>query len=121
MKLETPLPDREGADVIHARFHALRDLQSPPAVTRVSLGGGASETWAPPHDSRAFRNLTTRPASNGTTEKGEPGAWLGSFPDEAAGAVFEHLFLHGSITEEELNLKLGSPRNARKFALQFDK
>jgi hypothetical protein len=40
--------------------------------------------------------------------------------EEGARGIFLHLAEHGSITEEEIIRKLGSPRAARGFALKFD-
>ena len=46
--------------------------------------------------------------------------WASAIEDEGARGVFLHLAEHGSITEEEIIRKLGSPRAARGFALKFD-
>lgn len=55
---------------------------------------------------------------------GQPGKpqhdWKDAFEDAAVLSVFTHLLEHGSITEPELAGKLGSPRRARRFALDFD-
>lgn len=46
-------------------------------------------------------------------------SWLEALPVEVR-SVFEHLHAHGSLTEEELIGKLGTPRMARRFAADFD-
>jgi hypothetical protein len=46
--------------------------------------------------------------------------WQDRFEDPAIRGVFLHLQEHGSITEQELNQMLGSPRHVRRFALGFD-
>lgn len=46
--------------------------------------------------------------------------WTDSFSDGPERAVFEHLQVHGSITEDELARLLGSPRAARRFANQLE-
>ena len=40
--------------------------------------------------------------------------------DEGARGIFLHLAEHRSITEEEIIRKLGTAREARRFALGFD-
>ena len=46
--------------------------------------------------------------------------WQANFDDPAIVKVFEHLAKHGSIVETELVQMLGSPRQARRFASQFE-
>ncbi len=46
--------------------------------------------------------------------------WQENFDDPAIVKVFEHLAKHGSIVETELVQMLGSPRQARRFASQFE-
>ncbi len=46
--------------------------------------------------------------------------WESAIQDEGARGIFQHLAEHGSMTEEEIIRKLGSPRAARRFALSFD-
>ncbi len=62
----------------------------------------------------AVVGTTTAPAASAGR------GWTASVEDAGARAVFEHLADHGSITEEEVIRKLGSPRAARRFALSFD-
>lgn len=47
-------------------------------------------------------------------------AWLQELPDAGARQVFEHLALHGAIDEGEAANMLGGPRQARRFARQFE-
>lgn len=49
----------------------------------------------------------------------DEGTWLDALPQEVA-AVFAHLQVHGSLTEEELIMRLGGARQARRFAASFD-
>ena len=47
--------------------------------------------------------------------------WLLSLsPDERIRQLFAHLATHGAVTEQEVAAMLGSPRAARRFALQVD-
>jgi hypothetical protein len=66
------------------------------AVTPVGSGGGES-----------------RPALGGV-------AWLEGIDDLGFRQVLAHIASHGSITEPEIAAMLGSPRAARRFAVQFD-
>lgn len=50
----------------------------------------------------------------------QSGAWWDSIEDEAVREVFRHIEKHGAITEVELTAKLGSPRQARRFAADFE-
>ena len=66
------------------------------AVTPVGSGGGES-----------------RPALGGV-------AWLEGIDDVGFRQVLAHIASHGSIAEPEIAAMLGSPRAARRFAVQFD-
>ncbi|MGB3294137.1 MAG: BREX-6 system phosphatase PglZ [Phormidesmis sp.] len=55
-----------------------------------------------------------------TAPLGSSGDWQNSFEDEAIGKVFVHIDCHDVITETELTALLGSPRQARRFAIQFE-
>jgi hypothetical protein len=48
-------------------------------------------------------------------------AWLSLLPSLGVRDVFEHLAAHGTITETEASRLLGSPRELRKFAREFEK
>jgi hypothetical protein len=51
---------------------------------------------------------------------GEP-PWLQDLSNDAKiRQLFAHLAAHGAITEPEVAAMLGSPRAARRFALQID-
>lgn len=64
--------------------------------------------------------FTVRKAlGHGDTAATLQASWLDTLPAEVR-PVFEHLHAHGSLTEEELIGKLGSPRHARRFAAEFD-
>ena len=46
--------------------------------------------------------------------------WADALPAGGVRAVFEHLAVHGAITEGEVTRMLGSPRAFRRFSLDFD-
>ncbi|ACL64502.1 PglZ domain protein [Anaeromyxobacter dehalogenans 2CP-1] len=46
--------------------------------------------------------------------------WSDALPAGGVRAVFEHLAVHGAITETEVTRMLGSPRAFRRFSLDFD-
>ncbi len=46
--------------------------------------------------------------------------WLLKFPEGGFRQVFEHLEAHGVVTESEATKMLGSPRELRSFARQFE-
>ena len=48
------------------------------------------------------------------------GDWQDSFIDPNVGRVFLHLQQHGSISESELAVILGNPRQVRRFAVSFE-
>ena len=59
------------------------------------------------------------PASPAVTVRSSS-AWLADFPDARVRQVFEHVSLHGTITETEATGMLGGPRELRKFAREFE-
>jgi hypothetical protein len=46
--------------------------------------------------------------------------WLDQLPAGGVRQIFEHLSLHGTVTENEAAIMLGGPRGLRRFALQFE-
>ncbi|MFN3151820.1 BREX-6 system phosphatase PglZ [Bremerella sp.] len=48
------------------------------------------------------------------------GSWLNEFQDDGIRRFFNHLEKHGTVTDEESQTLLGSPRKARRFAAQFE-
>jgi hypothetical protein len=61
-----------------------------------------------------------QPAPATTTESAMP-QWLEDLSDDGKiRQLFAHLAAHGAITEPEVAAMLGSPRAARRFALQVD-
>lgn len=46
--------------------------------------------------------------------------WLEAFEDSGVRSVFEHLALHGAVTEQEAARMLGGPRALRRFAAHFE-
>ncbi len=66
---------------------------------------------------------TTEPAKTATSEKApeaKNSSWLAELPAGGVRAVFEHLAVHGAITEVEAATMLGGQRELRKFAREFE-
>lgn len=55
-----------------------------------------------------------------TALRGGGGAWLDGIDDPGIRQVFAHIAAHGVIAEADIAAMLGSPRAARRFAVQFD-
>ncbi len=47
--------------------------------------------------------------------------WLQSLPEGGVRQLFEHLAIHGTVTEAEAATMLGGPRAARRFARKFER
>ena len=101
----------------------LFDLRGPrDERTRVELCHPEGVEQIEPYTIGAYFNV----AGTGQQGDGAPvasprtDAWQDYFDDLAIRSVFLHLQEHGSITEQELNQMLGSPRHVRRFALAFD-
>jgi hypothetical protein len=47
-------------------------------------------------------------------------SWLEQFSNPGVRQVFDHLAVHGTVTEDEAAAMLGGPRGLRRFALQFE-
>jgi hypothetical protein len=56
------------------------------------------------------------PASAARQER----TWLVEFGDAGVRQLFEHLAVHGAVTESEASDMLGGPRGLRRFATQFE-
>ena len=56
------------------------------------------------------------PSTPARTDK----SWLESFEDEGVRHVFDHLRVHGAVTESEATTMLGSPRALRRFSANFE-
>jgi len=54
------------------------------------------------------------------TELSISSAWLLDLPEGGVRQVFEHLAIHGTVTEGEVSNMLGGPRAARRFAVRFE-
>lgn len=46
--------------------------------------------------------------------------WLSEFEDEGVRKFFEHLSIHGTVTEAEASALLGGPRKLRRFSSEFE-
>ena len=62
----------------------------------------------------------TTPTSTSASTQSSGREWLALFTDDGVRAVFEHLAVHGVITEAEVTRMLGSGRAFRKFSRQFE-
>jgi hypothetical protein len=69
-------------------------------------------------DARFAVTATGRPPAGPGATVGA--GWLEHFSDPGVRQVFEHLAVHGTVTEEEAAAMLGGPRGLRRFALQFE-
>lgn len=63
---------------------------------------------------------TTQPAASSPRPLPPAPAWAEAIPDEGTRRVFLHIEKHGAITEAEATHLLGSPRDFRRFSLEFD-
>jgi hypothetical protein len=58
-------------------------------------------------------------APRATTVETNPG-WLSILPEGGVRQLFEHLAVHGAVTEVEASTMLGGPRELRRFANRFE-
>ncbi len=101
----------------------LFDLRGPhDERTLVELFHSEGAEQIEPYTIGAYFNVAgTGQKSDGASVASAGGQeWQDRFDDQAICGVFLHLQEHGSITEQELNQMLGSPRHVRRFALGFD-
>ena len=96
-------------------YHPAAELEVTPGriegrFTVAAPGSAAPQPKAPP--------AAPPPA---TGKPGTAPAWLEQLPSAEIRRFFEHLSIHGTVTETEACGILGSPRAARRFALQFEK
>ncbi|MCC5578210.1 BREX-6 system phosphatase PglZ [Microtetraspora sp. AC03309] len=68
----------------------------------------------------AMRAPAASAATPPTTSPAVGTRWLEQFPDPGIRQVFEHLAVHGAVTENEAAAMLGGPRGLRRFTLQFE-
>jgi len=116
---------RLGGTVIHAEVNRpfevfFRLLGPTDARVRVELhhtGGDAAVKAATP-DAR-FAVTPLAPASSAAPTSSST-AWLAELPTAGVRQAFQHLAAHASITETELAAMLGSQRELRKFAREFE-
>jgi len=67
------------------------------------------------------RSNKNQPETQTTDESDIPkDSWLNEFEDEGVRRFFGHLEKHGTVTDEESQSLLGSPRKARRFASKFE-
>lgn len=59
-------------------------------------------------------------ADPGKGSKQADRGWLAEFTDAGVRQLFEHLAVHGAVTESEASDMLGGPRGVRRFATQFE-
>ena len=111
-KLNGPTDERVRVELFH------------PGASDVVKPGTVAERFDVIGDLRPVAD--TPPATKGKAPK-EPlpertasDAWLQEFTSDGVRRVFQHLWQHAVIAESELELMLGTPREARKFARQID-
>jgi very-short-patch-repair endonuclease len=78
---------------------------------RLRVARSTGEIPAAAGPSAVAPEVSTRSASK---------AWLDGIVDAGSRKVFEHIAVHGTITEEQVVAILGSPREARVFTRQFE-
>lgn len=69
-----------------------------------------------------FMVMATRPPSEVTPAAAETNrmSWLEQLPSPGEKQVFEHIAVHGAVTENEASTMLGGPRKLRRFAAKFE-
>src|SRR5690606_19548068 len=70
----------------------------------------------------AARHPSAPPSAAEQGPKAEPAlaaAWLMDLPEGGVRQLFQHLAVHGTVTDTEAAAMLGSPRAARRFASRF--
>ncbi len=65
-------------------------------------------------------HATATAAAAESTSGGSGGAWLDSLPEGGVRELFEHLAVHGAVTEPEAVAMLGNQRKLRRFAIRFE-
>jgi hypothetical protein len=93
---------RVPVEIHHSGFNARVNPGRPAARFAVTPAAGRSSSE--PHSA-------IRDSSN---------AWLDGIDDPGIRQVFSHIAAHGVIAETDIAAMLGSPRAARRFAVQFD-
>ena len=93
---------------------ALRSMPPPP----VDQQQGAP---APPDStSESASESASESSSELSSELSSGRAWLADLPEGGVRQVFEHLAVHGTVTEGEVHAMLGSARLGRRFAMNFE-
>jgi hypothetical protein len=133
--LETRRHARLAGSVIHARvgepfevfFRLVGFSDERVRVELVHTGGEAIVdgaivagrfTVTPPNTVESTVPTAAAPPITKTTKR--PTSWTEELPAGGVRQVFEHLQAHGAITETEASAMLGGPRQARRFANDFD-
>ena len=65
-------------------------------------------------------HATSQPPPAATDCRGDGNTWLDSLPRGGVRELFEHLAVHGAVTEPEAVAMLGSQRKLRRFAIRFE-
>ena len=68
----------------------------------------------------AYFKVSGAMGSDLSQKTAEDRSWETRFDDKSVCNVFLHLAKHGSVTEQELNAMLETPRNVRRFAMKFE-
>jgi hypothetical protein len=88
-------------------YHPLGVAEVAPCVPDARFAVTATRTAPPPQPSMPVGSP-------------EGPAWLEQLPEGGARQLFQHLLLHGTVTEAEAAAMLGGARGVRRFALQFE-
>lgn len=110
--LEGPADDRVRVEVHHP--DALEKVESARPDAWYSVAGTVAAVTA------ATGKVPSVPPAASPVLSTSSAAWADGIEDENVRKVFVHVDKHGSVTETELTSMLGSPRQARRFALEFD-
>jgi hypothetical protein len=71
-------------------------------------------------DARFAVSATRAPSARPAVVSAGRAGWLEQLPEGGVRQLFEHLDAHGTVTESEAASMLGSARESRRFALQFE-
>ena len=65
-------------------------------------------------------SVTRAPTAEAAEAPPGPASWLEQLPEGGVRKLFEHLSVHGTVTETEAAGMLGGPRGLRRFAVRFE-
>jgi hypothetical protein len=105
------------AATVGQRFELFFRLTAPTTGrAQVAIVSRAVQTQMDPFVFEEWFDVTAERLSRVPVPPVVSSGWAEALPEGGVREVFQHLFVHGSITETELSSMLGGPRGARKFA-----